>query len=304
MCCGDKQQSSTTTSTSYPKWLTEAFDTTWNAAKDITELETPTTADRADWNSFQTGTGDLITANNPNGNLDAASGVYDRVAEAGPSTIDYTGRVVDEDGALGSVSSYMDPYLAEALAPALREISRGAQQQRLAAGDSAMAAGAYGSTRHGVAEGMIGRNELEALGDTTVGAYSNAFNTAMGLRANDLSRLDQVNTFNANQMDENLARVLSAGQGMHSIGVDRFNMGRTHAADVMGYGDAKQLEEQSGKDWAYNKAQGGRNRDIENLNILSSVLRGAPAGTTTTTTQTAPDNSWAQLLAAGAGAFF
>jgi hypothetical protein len=50
-------------------------------------------------------------------------------------------------------------------------------------------AGAFGDARHGVELGAQDRNEMDAVRNATGQAYNTAFNTAAGMRGQDISNL-------------------------------------------------------------------------------------------------------------------
>src|SRR5690606_20192124 len=99
-------------------------------------------------------------------------------------------RLVDEDGVLGSIGSYMNPYIDRTLNPVLRELREQDQIQKNRLGDMAAMSGAFGDARHGIMEGEQSSRTNEAVSDATGRAYSDAYNTAMSQRASDIGRFD------------------------------------------------------------------------------------------------------------------
>ena len=84
----------------------------------------------------------------------------------------------------------------------------------------AMAAGGYGGSRHGIAQGLAGKGLANAMGDTSSGMYNNAYNTAqsnMYGTANSLAGIgtDIAKQNAANEMQTQLANqnaLANAGQ--------------------------------------------------------------------------------------------
>ncbi len=109
------------------------------------------------------------------------------------------GRLVDQNGRLGKISDYMNPYLDAALKPAIRDTQEAGMKQRMGIGAQAQSAGAFGDARHGVVEGEQMRGEQRNIGDMSAEARSNAFASAMGLRSDDLNRQIGVDTANVDR---------------------------------------------------------------------------------------------------------
>lgn len=123
-----------------------------------------------------------------------------------------TERLVDEGGFLGSIDSYMNPYLDQVLDPTIREINEQSQRQQNQIGAQAMMSGAFGDARHGIAEGEQRSRTNEAISDTVGSTYRDAFDTAMGLRAGDIGRFDTSQRFNAGMEDAAKNRQMQGDQ--------------------------------------------------------------------------------------------
>jgi hypothetical protein len=173
-------------------------------------------------------------------------------------------RVVDQNGRLGSMSDYIDPYISNALAPAIRDLQTAGQQQRNDIGSSALMSGAFGDARHGIAEGQQMKNENQQIADLTSTAYSNAYQNAMAARAADLDRFQN-------------ADVLK----------DQASLNR--ALSLLGVGDEQQQNAQQLANAKYQEFLQAREWPFRQLDSLTSLVGGTPTAQTTTTSQ--PDNS-------------
>lgn len=183
--------------------------------------------------------------------------------------------LTDETGRLGSISSYEDPYLKATLNPAFRDMRQQGAQQRIQIGNDAASAGAYGDSRHGIVEAQQRALEGRNAGDLSAKAHSDAFNTAMGLRAADRSSFAQGD-------QDQLQRALAQ----------------------LGVGDRIQQQRQQPLDFRYQQYQQQQEFPFRQLDAALSFLTGQPVAKSTTETQTQQPNNWlAQLLGAGAGAF-
>lgn len=121
-----------------------------------------------------------------------------------------TGRVVDQNGPLGKISDYMDPYLAQVLAPILQAQNESLQQQQRQLASSSIMSGAFGGARQGILEGQNNLNANRAVNETTGKVYSDAYNTAIGQRQADVGRMDATNQFNTNVRENAATRMLGA----------------------------------------------------------------------------------------------
>lgn len=148
--------------------------------------------------------------------------MYMAAGNGGTSSIRNPGTVIN-DRRLGSIQSYMDPYLQEVLTPQLQDIQE--QGYRDLHHNNAMAAmaGAFGDTGWGQEEARLRDLNQRTRAATIGNAESQAFNNAMGLRSSDLSRMTDVDIRNAAERDAALARQMQAGQGL--AGLETTNAG-------------------------------------------------------------------------------
>lgn len=158
--------------------------------------------------------------------LNKASGLWDQYAEAGPELANKQGftydvtkgldkaanlsttGIMDENGPLGSLMSYMSPYLEQVLNPQLREIQEESDRQRRNIGAQATMAGAFGDARHGVMEGENFEKTNQAVADTTGKTTADAFLNALAQRQADMGRMDTMKIQDAGLADNALARQL------------------------------------------------------------------------------------------------
>lgn len=160
--------------------------------------------------------------------LNKASGLWDDYAGGGPELADKQGfsydvtqglgraptlsttGVMDESGPLGSVQSYINPYLDAVLNPQIREIQEESERQRRSIGAGAAMAGAFGDARHGIMEGENFEKTNQAVSDATGKTTADAFLSAMAQRQADMGRIDSMKTSDAQLADNALARQLQA----------------------------------------------------------------------------------------------
>jgi hypothetical protein len=109
------------------------------------------------------------------------------------------GSLLDQD-----VGAYMNPYLQNVAANAMGDLERSRLIQMVQGGNAARAAGAFGGSRHGVADAETNRNFFDVAGKTLTNLYATGYDNALGLAGQDLTRRMQAQTSNQN-VDMNVA---------------------------------------------------------------------------------------------------
>jgi hypothetical protein len=115
------------------------------------------------------------------------------LSDAERSAMEFFQRLQEGGGGFAGadLSPYMNPYLDEVLGATMGDINR---QRDLAVGqtgDAAMRAGAFGGSRHGVAQAETERAYGDIAARTAAGLRGDAFNQAAGLFGQDQSRMMQ-----------------------------------------------------------------------------------------------------------------
>ena len=169
-----------------------------------------------------------------------------------------TERIVDENGRLGAISDYMNPYLEASLDPAIRKMQEASTREMQAAGNLRHGSGAYGDARHGVREGVIASNTQQNIGDMTSQTMAAGYGSAMGLRANDLARFQQVQDTQFQQEMATIQQQLMAGQ-------------------------VNQQQAQNQLDANYESYLRRKQDEYDRMTTYASVIGGTNAGQTTTT---------------------
>jgi hypothetical protein len=208
------------------------------------------------------------------------------------------------DVATASLSDYMNPYVAAALAPQLADIDRQGAAQQKALDARATFGGALGDARNGIeaARQVYDTNRLRS--DTIGQAYNTAFNTAAGLRQNDIA--NAINAQNQNNQSREAALQRAATGATNLLGLDQASTARaTSLANALAqYGAATRGVQQGADTASYNEFLRQQSYSPQMLQLLTSVLSGTPHDTMSSSTTQAPDNSGYGLLGAvlGAGA--
>ena len=158
----------------------------------------------------------MITANQegqtPQNPFESASGLLGGAAD--------TYQNMASGDSLGNINKYIDPYYQNVLDSVLGRMQTNSNLQQDQIGDAAQSSGAYGGSRHGVAEGVALGEYNKNVGDVTNQISSQAFNDAA----------------------ERIYRDQSTGaQGMQGLGKDYFNIGN-NIADRQGAAGQQQQD--------------------------------------------------------------
>lgn len=157
-----------------------------------------------------------------------------------------------------SVSDYMSPYTEGVLAPVLRKLrERGAALRNDTAAEAAMA-GAYGDSRHGVADALNARMIREAETDATNSAYQSAFDRATAERGADYQRY------------------LGAMQGMGGVQQMRDSREDNILSRMMGMAEYERSLKQAGLDAQYGEFMRGQTMPLQQQQTLMQMLSQVP----------------------------
>ncbi len=276
--CGSSKTTQTQTTT-LPKYITDASKVLVSKGLDV--ANSPFEAydgDRvADFSADQNNAFQAIrniVANAPSVGTEAIDGA--RAYASAPAQSVSAERIVDENGRLGAISDYFNPYVEQALQPALQKIMDAAAARRKQIGAGATAAGAYGDYRHGVVDSELDANTSQAIGDTASNFFMNAFNSAMGQRQADQNRFLSEEAQNAQLAEAALGRNFAGTGAM----IDRAQADNQQQLQMiqalLGAGGAQQGLEQAKLDADFAEFAREQGWDFSVLEALGAALSGAP----------------------------
>lgn len=260
------------------------------------------------------------------GNQNLAIGAAKGLNQAGAPALDYAmqgaqgmvgynpqqvsaGRAVSQGDLSGLIPKYFNPYENQVVANTLSDINR---QRDLALGqnqDRAIAARAFGNSRHGVADSLTqdayGRTSADAAGNLRMAG----FNTAAGLAGQEAGMNQQTELFNvgagnaanmANQSaDLQGAGVRnSAGALLANVGNSQQNNAQTYLSSLIGTGALEQQNRQQYNDAQYQEFMRRIGYPAQGQGLINQSLGLLPSSGTTTATAPRPDQT-ANYLAAG-----
>jgi hypothetical protein len=166
---------------------------------------------------------------------------------------------------IGTVQSYMNPYLEAVLEPQRREANRQAEIARNQMQGRMAQAGAYGGSRQAIMEAEAQRNLQTLLGDITGKGYAGAFETAQKQRQADIDAGLR-----------GLAAQTAATQALTQAGGQEAQYGLANLQEMARQGAAQRDIEQAGLTADYNQYLREIQYPREQLEFQRNMLAGLP----------------------------
>ena len=186
-----------------------------------------------------------------------------------------------------AIASRMSPYQQAVVDIQKREALRDANKLQQQIGASAVGAGAFGGSRQALAETELARQTGQRLADIQAVGSQQAFQQAM------------------NQLSADRAASLAAGQQFAGLGAQQQQLGLAGLGALETVGGTQQAQQQKALDIAYEDFARETTYPQQQLQEMSSVLRGfnLPVSTyTTSQAQQAPPTFGQQAAGLGLGA--
>ena len=204
-----------------------------------------------------------------------------------------------------NLAKYQNPYQQSVIDASMAQIGRQEQGALKDTRDRATSSGAYGGSRHGVAEAETKRAYGDIAAQTIAGLNSEGFNTAAGLYNQDANRQLSADTFNSNMGMQNQQLGLQSASLMGQLGESANSMNAQNAGLLNMFGAQEQNTNQAGLDAQYQeemRAQEDVWRRIQTemgLTGLTPVIQDSSGSGTSVTRESNP-MGWAGLGLQGA----
>jgi hypothetical protein len=210
----------------------------------------------------------------------------------------------------GVASSYMNPYVQNALNPqiALLQQQQGAQGQQLQS--QATQAGAFGGSRFGLQQGLQNQANQLAQSNLVGNAYNQAYTGAQNQFNADQSRNMQAQGMNIGQQQFGANLGLNANQAaltgantLGNLGQQQFNQ-QTGALNLQNsYGTQQQQNQQNAINTQIQNFNNQKNYPYQQLSFMQGLMTGLPVSSSTTNVYQTPGNQIAQAAGLGLGAY-
>ena len=188
----------------------------------------------------------------------AAANPYQQAAGAQQAAMGRTAMGMNQTAA-GGMGAYANPYETQVVQQSLADVGRQAQMGFNQLGAQAQAAGAFGGSRHGIAQGEMGKSYAGQMANTAAQMRQQGFNTALG----------------ASQAD--LQRQLGAAGQLAGLGQQSFGYGQAIQQQQMQQGAQQQAAMQALIDAAKGQYMGYANAPQTSMQPLLAAIYGAPA---------------------------
>ena len=210
----------------------------------------------------------------------------------------------------GVASSYMNPYVQNALNPqiALLQQQQGLQGQQLQS--QATQAGAFGGSRFGLQQGLQNQANQLAQSNLVGNAYNQAYTGAQNQFNADQSRNMQAQGMNIGQQQFGANLGLNANQAaltgantLGNLGQQQYNQ-QTGALNLQNaYGTQQQQNQQNAINTQIQNFNNAKNYPYQQLSFMQGLMSGLPLTSSTTNTYQSPGNQVAQAAALGLGTY-
>lgn len=175
-----------------------------------------------------------------------------------------------------TANQYMNPYMSQVMDQWNKQFGDLRQGTLNDINQQAMQSGAFGGSRHGVAEGQALADLGKAQAMQQAGLLQQGYDTSYGQFANDRNTQ------------------LQGGQAMA-------NLGLSGAAGQMGYGQQAQQTAQNAQTAKWQEEMRRQGWSQQQLQAMIAAMQGAPYSQKSDQTTTTPGNLFGDILGAGLG---
>ena len=187
-----------------------------------------------------------------------------------------------------AVGAYMNPYIQNALDPALQLSNQNYGMQGAAQQGAATQAGAFGGSRNALMQGLNQQNQMLANNQLIGNAYNTAYNNAQG----QMNTVAQTGLQGYNQGIAGANTLANIGTGQ--LGAQTSVLGTQNQ-----YGQQQTAGQQAVINQAMQNYQTGQQYPWTQLTNLKNLASGIPVTDTTQTMQSAAPSSASQLAGLG-----
>ena len=167
--------------------------------------------------------------------------------------------------ASANLAAYQNPYNQQVIDASMGDLERQRQMQMNTMGGQASTAGAFGGSRHGVAEALTNEGFARQGGQLAANLRQSGFTNAQNMAQQDIQ----------NRLAGSTQR-LAAGSQLGSVANLGFNMGQTVNENLMKQGLSQQAMQQALIDSAKQQFTGYTNAPGQSLSYMTSALGATP----------------------------
>lgn len=170
------------------------------------------------------------------------------------------------------LSQYTNPYETAVVQQSLDDLERARQIEQNLSDYQMGQAGAFGGSRHGIAQAEAARNYYDRAGALASNLRQQGFTQAQNLAGQDAQRMMQASLANQSAGLGAAGQRLAAAGQLSNISNLGFDMGRQLTADIMKQGTLQQMLEQNLIDAAKGQFSGYTGAPADTISYLSQAL--------------------------------
>lgn len=237
----------------------------------------------------------------------AGTGIMGAAAQRGFQASNYASNPIQQT-AFGQeqAAQYMSPYMQNVVERQRQAEIRNYEEGRPSRETQAIKAGAFGGYRSAIQEGVAQRGLQQRLADIEATGQQKAYESAQGQFERDRAASMQAQAQTEQQrlaaQQYGLAGAglgLQAGTGLGQLGAMRQGLTLQQAQALQQQGGMQQQQEQKALDIAYQDFLNQRDFDKQQINYLSSIMRGIPVQPQTVQNVYSNPNPYAQFAGLG-----
>ena len=226
----------------------------------------------------------VVSPTGPNINQMAMQGIQGGMAGTAAAGMYQPMQVQAGQLANTDLSAYTNPYESQVVGQTISDMDRARQQQQMISGAQMGQAGAFGGSRHGIAEAETNRNFYDRLGSTVGGLRQAGFQNAQQMAQQDITNTMSADLANQGAGQQQAAMGLQAASQLANIGNLGFGMGQTVQQNLQNQGNVQQLMQQQLIDAAKQQFAGYTGAPASTIGYVSNALGSSPIPQSQTTT--------------------
>lgn len=194
---------------------------------------------------------------------------------------DLYGDMMGEDFAIGKgteAQKFLDIY-SDAMDPAIREIQERTIEDQNAARATAAKSGAFGGSRLGIQEAMLGSEGIQNEADLRARGLAEGLGFAAGRFDADRAGRMAADTAARGAYETEESGRLQAAQQYQNLATLTQGLQQQAAAGLISTGEAKRLLDQQALDLAYSDYLDTNKKQYEDINFALGALQGVPYNT-------------------------
>lgn len=211
--------------------------------------------------------------------FDSAAAYTQASTGAGPQIRSQTFR----NGLSGAINDYMNPYIGNVINNVQQLGQQNLDQSLKQTADQAIAARAFGGSRHGVQEGVATAQNNQNMNNQIANLLNSGYTQATGLMGQDIQNNLAAQGQNQNAYQNWMNRLSGAGSQMANLGTANRAANVADVNNLLSYGGLDQQTQGAQQQGAYNEWLRQQNVPLQQQQLYNQTVSTAPHSTAQTT---------------------